>query len=128
MKDPQTGGAPDFVCGVSCVLAHERQTISRGEVRGVLHALLPQGSSRLVVFLDSEYVFQAITDIWFPSMTTKPIETETVNIGSETGYSTVSHDTNFLISDSDIFVLSAARGMQKNVFCQRHTVKCPTSL
>uniref|UniRef100_A0A7S4C9E9 DUF7705 domain-containing protein n=1 Tax=Eutreptiella gymnastica TaxID=73025 RepID=A0A7S4C9E9_9EUGL len=52
------------------------------------------------------------TQIWFPCMTTKPIEIVTVNIGPETGYGTGSHDTNFLISDFDILVPSAARGTQ----------------
>ena len=40
----------------------ERQSVSRGEPRGVLHALLHRRSGeRLLVVLDSEYVFRGIT-------------------------------------------------------------------
>ena len=46
------------------VPAHERQSISRGEVRGVLHAMLSRAvGERMVIVLDSEYVFKDIT-IW----------------------------------------------------------------
>ena len=44
------------------------------------------------------------TQIWFPCMTTEPIEIITVNIGPETGYGVGSHDTNFLVSEFDILV------------------------
>ena len=44
------------------VPAHERQSISRGELRGVLHAMLSRvAGERMVVVVDSEYVFKAIT-------------------------------------------------------------------
>ena len=46
------------------VPAHERQSISRGELRGVLHAMLSRAvGERMVIVLDSEYVFKGIT-IW----------------------------------------------------------------
>jgi hypothetical protein len=44
------------------------------------------------------------TQIWFPCMTTAPIEIITVNIGPETGLGTGTHDTDFLVSDFDILV------------------------
>jgi hypothetical protein len=37
------------------------------------------------------------TQIWFPCMTTEPVEIITVNIGPETGYGTGTHDTNFFV-------------------------------
>ena len=41
---------------------HERQSISRGELRGVLHAMLSRvEGERMVVVVDSEYIFKAIT-------------------------------------------------------------------
>ena len=44
------------------VLAHGRQSISRGELRGVQQAMLAQGAGkRLVVVLDSEYAYKGIT-------------------------------------------------------------------
>ena len=44
------------------VPAHERQSVSRGELKGVLHAMLTRGpGERMVVVLDSEYVFKGIT-------------------------------------------------------------------
>ena len=46
------------------VPAHECQSISRGELRGVLHAMLSRAvGERMVIVLDSEYVFKGIT-IW----------------------------------------------------------------
>ena len=46
------------------VPAHERQSISRGELRGVLHAMLSRATGeRMVVVVDSKYVFKAIT-VW----------------------------------------------------------------
>ena len=46
------------------VPAHERQSISRGELRGVLHAMLSRAEGeRMVVVVDSEYIFKAIT-VW----------------------------------------------------------------
>ena len=46
------------------VPAHERQSISRGELRGVLHAMLSrEAGERMVVVVDSEYIFKAIT-VW----------------------------------------------------------------
>lgn len=44
------------------------------------------------------------TQIWFPCMTSDPIEIITVSIGPETGYGVGSHDTNFLVSEFDILV------------------------
>ena len=44
------------------------------------------------------------SQIWFPCMTTKPIEIVTVSIGPETGLGTGTHDTEFLVSDFDILV------------------------
>ena len=50
------------------VPAHERQSISRGELRGVLHAGLScQAGEWMVIVLDSEYVFKGImlwSDKW----------------------------------------------------------------
>ena len=44
----------------------ERQSVSRGELRGVLHALLHRSpGERLVVVLDSEYVYKGIVE-WSP--------------------------------------------------------------
>ena len=46
------------------VPAHERQSISRGELRGVLHAMLSrEAGEQMVVVVDSEYIFKAIT-VW----------------------------------------------------------------
>ena len=46
------------------VPAHKRQSISRGELRGVLHAMLSrEAGERMVVVVDSEYIFKAIT-VW----------------------------------------------------------------
>ena len=46
------------------VPAHERQSISRGELRGLLHAMLSRAAGeRMVVVVDSEDVFKAIT-VW----------------------------------------------------------------
>ena len=46
------------------VPAHERQSISRGELRGVQHAMLSRAvGEHMVIVLDSEYVFKGIT-IW----------------------------------------------------------------
>lgn len=44
------------------------------------------------------------TQIWFPCMTTEPIEIITVSIGPETGYGTGTHDTEFFVSEFDILV------------------------
>ena len=44
------------------VPAHEHHSVSKGELKGVLHAMLARGSGKkLVVVLDSEYVFKGIT-------------------------------------------------------------------
>ena len=53
------GGPTQFA---SHVPAHEWQGIRQGGLWGLLHALLRRGSVRLVVVLDSEYVFQAIIE------------------------------------------------------------------
>ena len=46
------------------VPAHERQSISTGELRGVLHAMLSrEAGERMVVWVDSEYFFKAVT-VW----------------------------------------------------------------
>ena len=48
----------------SHVPAHECQSINRGELRGVLHAILSRTQGeRMVVVLNSEYIFKGIT-IW----------------------------------------------------------------
>ena len=55
------GHAHNYAAHVS---AHERQqvSVSRGELRGVLHAMLARASDeQLVVVLDSDYVFKGIT-------------------------------------------------------------------
>jgi hypothetical protein len=44
------------------------------------------------------------SQIWFPCMTTAPLELVTVNIGPETGYGTGTHDTNFYVADFDILM------------------------
>ena len=45
---------------------HERQSVSRAELMGVLQALqLRRPGGRMVVVLDSEYVYKGITD-WSP--------------------------------------------------------------
>eukprot|EP00756_Hemistasia_phaeocysticola_P053805 Hpha_TRINITY_DN29757_c0_g1::TRINITY_DN29757_c0_g1_i1::g.2522::m.2522 len=44
------------------------------------------------------------TQIWFPCMTTEPIEIVTVNIGPETGYGTGTHDTEFFVADFDVLI------------------------
>ena len=44
----------------------ERQSVSRGELRGVLHAILQRKpGERMVVVIDSEYVFKGIME-WSP--------------------------------------------------------------
>ena len=41
----------------------ERQRVSQGELRGVLHALLHRRvGERLLVIMDSEYIFKGITE------------------------------------------------------------------
>ena len=44
------------------MLTHERQSVSRAELRGALHALLERrgGGGRLVIVLDSEDVYKGI--------------------------------------------------------------------
>ena len=50
----------------ACVPAHERQSISRGELRGVLRALQDRRpGERMVVVLDSEYVYKGVVE-WSP--------------------------------------------------------------
>ena len=46
----------------ACILAHLRQSISQGEVQGMLPALLARAEGeQMVVVLDNEYVFNGIT-------------------------------------------------------------------
>ena len=48
------------------VPAAERQSVSRGEIRGALHALHRRRAvEKMVVVLDSEYVYKGITE-WSP--------------------------------------------------------------
>ena len=50
----------------SSVPAHERQSVRRGELQGVPHALLQrQESETLVIIMDSEYVYKGIVE-WSP--------------------------------------------------------------
>ena len=45
------------------VLTHERQSMGRGELRGVLQALQARGAGeKMVVVLDSEYVYKGIIE------------------------------------------------------------------
>ena len=47
----------------SPVPTHERQNVSRGELRGVLYALEQRrAKERMVVIVDSKYVFKGITE------------------------------------------------------------------
>ena len=48
------------------------------------------------------------SQIWFPCMTTEPIEIISVNIGPETGLGSGDHSTEFFVSDFDVLVPAAA--------------------
>ena len=63
------------------VPAHERQSISRGELRGVLHAMFSRAvGEHMVIVLDSEYVFKGIT-IWMEKWKRHVWRTSTGEVG-----------------------------------------------
>ena len=82
----------------------ERQTVSRGELRGVLHALLyRQAEEQLLAVMDSEYIFKGSTEwsvkrrrhAWRTASgkgASRPLGTDSVGVGAGRGMCTIAVD------------------------------------